>query len=820
MSFPRSFTAVRRLRAAFVSRFSRKRNLVQIESSTENLSESLVTPQYRFLSLFSLFAAVAAVAALFAFAGTAQASFSYTASPSQSPANPVETGTKVIYTLQGVADGNGVTKVDIFINVDGSNQTASFASENPNCTFTSPFFTCQSLSPFSNEVYRFSWDAPVGTSNIEFEAFCEHTDESDCTGGTTSTSTQAVDPSPGVLALSSQSLTVNEGNGSFSVTVTRSGGDAGSASIDIATADGTAVDGSDYSATSTTLTWNDGESGSKSVQVNLIDDSISESDEGLEVNLSNAQGATLGSPAQAIITVEDNDAPPGEIRVENSQLTVNEDIGNATLTVSRVNGSAGTVSLTITAVSGGTATNSVDYLFSSGVLQWADGEEGSKSITIGIVDDNQVEADETIPLLFDVAEFQISDSNVTMTIVDNDSVPGTIQFVSSEASVNEAAGTVSIQVSRSDGSTGAATVNVSSVAGSATADVDYTSVSSLLSWADGESGEKTVEISVLDDLLIEGSETINLELSDVTGASLGTPTTATVTISDDDEVSTLQISSIPDNVAEGDGSFTVSVSREGGSEGAAQVSITTAGSAVAGSDYSTDTTLLSWADGESGVKNLVITLVDDSELEGDETLEIQLSNVQGADLGSPASGTISILDNEIDLGSVQFDAAAVSVNESDGTATLSVNRTGSSGAASVDVSVTGGSAAGGEDYDFSGTTLSWANGESGSKSFTVSLTNDDSAEENETLTLNLSNPSDGLSVGAISSSTLTIQDDDSGLNPIEEAMKGIANGDPQREAVAQSIATICPQGVAETQLQNDCNALVGSALSDDGNVNA
>ncbi|WP_304441973.1 Calx-beta domain-containing protein, partial [Motiliproteus sp. MSK22-1] len=586
MSFPRKFSVARYLWVAMISRLNSDPGLA---ASTECVVKSQIVST----ALKILPTTIISTLLLF-WAATVQANVSFSAAPIQQPSNPVTVGTEVAYGLEAVADGAGASQIDIFINVNGVNQSAQFTSQTSECTLNGNFFTCGSRLPGESGGAVFSWDAPAGTSNIEFELFCLHSDQTTCSGDSTSISTEAAEAQPGELNISETGVTVNEEDGTATVTVTRSAGTSGAASVEFSTADGSAVDGSDYAATSGTLSWADGETGPKSIQITIVDDSVDEPDESFTVNLSNPVGASLGTSTTATVTIDDND----------------------------------------------------------------------------------------------------------------------------------------------------------------------------------------------------------------------------------DAAGTLQISSIPGSAGEGEGSFTVSVSREGGSEGAAQVSITTAGSAVAGSDYSTDTTLLSWADGESGVKNLVVTLVDDTEVEGDETLEIQLSNVQGADLGSPASGTITIQDNENNPGSVQFDAAAVSVNESDGTATLSVNRTGSSGAASVDVSVTGGSAAGGEDYDFSGTTLSWANGESGSKSFTVSLTNDDSAEENETLTLNLSNPSDGLSVGAISSSTLTIQDDDSGLNPIEEAMKGIANGDPQREAVAQSIATICPQGVAETQLQNDCNALVGSALSDDGNVNA
>ncbi len=72
--------------------------------------------------------------------------------------------------------------------------------------------------------------------------------------------------------------------------------------------------------------------------------------------------------------------------------------GRATLTVTRTDGSTGAVSVGYTTATGGTATEGADYTFTSGFLDWADGDTASKTFTVPIIDDTDVEGSETVNL--------------------------------------------------------------------------------------------------------------------------------------------------------------------------------------------------------------------------------------------------------------------------------------------------------------------------------------------------------------------------------------------------------------------------------------
>ncbi len=114
-------------------------------------------------------------------------------------------------------------------------------------------------------------------------------------------------------------------------------------------------------------------------------------------------------------------------------------------------------------------------------------------------------------------------------------VPGTLQFTATDFSVNEDAGSATIRVSRAGGDSGTVSVSYATGGGTATPGVDFTPVSGTLTWAGGDTSEKTFEVPILDDTEVEGDKTVELTLTSPTGgAELGDPSAATLTIVDND----------------------------------------------------------------------------------------------------------------------------------------------------------------------------------------------------------------------------------------------------------------------------------------------
>ena len=175
-----------------------------------------------------------------------------------------------------------------------------------------------------------------------------------------------------------------------------------------------------------------------------------------------------------------------------------------------------------------------------------------------------------------------------LTIIDNDVAPaGILQFSAATYSVAENGGNATITITRTGGSTGVVGVRFATSNGTATAAADYTAVTQTVSFANGDTANKTVSIPIIDDTLVEGNETVNLTLSNPTGgATLGTPSTAVLTITDNDvaPAGTLQFSAATYSVAENGGNATITITRTGGSAGAVGVTFATSnGTATAGS---------------------------------------------------------------------------------------------------------------------------------------------------------------------------------------------------------------------------------------------
>lgn len=237
--------------------------------------------------------------------------------------------------------------------------------------------------------------------------------------------------------------------------------------------------------------------------------------------------------------------------------------------------------------------------------------------------------------------------------------PGALAFDNGTYAVTEGPNTtVTITVIRTGGSDGAASVVYTTSSGTAAAPGDYITASDTLDWAAGDATSKTFNIVIVNDSTPENQEAFTVSLSNAVGAGLGTAINATVTINDDDIVSSpgeLQFENTGYSVTEGaDSTVTISVTRSLGSAGAASVQYDTAnGLATAPGDYTAVVAgTLSWTDGEVTAKTFDVLITDDSAPELIESFTVNLSTVMGASLGANTSTTVTIIDNDKITGKV------------------------------------------------------------------------------------------------------------------------------------------------------------------------
>lgn len=333
------------------------------------------------------------------------------------------------------------------------------------------------------------------------------------------------------IGFSSPVYAVGEGAGSVTLSVLRQNGSNGVFSIDYATTNGTATAGADYSSATGHLSFASGEM-LKTITIPILEDSIIEGDENFTVNLFNLQPPSAGQliNTSARVTIVDNDAG---FYLSNAVYTVSEAGTNLLVTVMRTNASVADTNSVAVFTSDGTATAGSDYTATSAVLSFTNGET-SKIISIPILQDTLVEGDETffVSLTNATGGAQIiGPSSAVVTIVDDDSG---LKFSSPAYAVSESGVSATITVQRVGIVTNTVTVHYSTQDGTATAGADYVATSGTLVFTNGET-TKTFNVQIIDDTLIEGNETVLLNLSSPFGqASLQVPNASVLTIVDND----------------------------------------------------------------------------------------------------------------------------------------------------------------------------------------------------------------------------------------------------------------------------------------------
>lgn len=352
---------------------------------------------------------------------------------------------------------------------------------------------------------------------------------------------------------------------------------------------------------------------------------------------------------------------------------------------------------------------------------------------------------------------------------------GTVRFDSNGYQVekNVATGVATFAVVRIGGNQGSGTVQYTVSGGTAIAGKDFTPLSGTLTFATKETSKK-LTVKILNNTSSSGHKTIILTLINPTGALvLGTPSSVTMTIVDPNAGAVISSSSSSTattntvigfsatayGVAENGGTATITVVRSGVTTTAVGISYATSnGTATSGADYTGVTGTLSFASGET-TKTFTVPISNNTNIEGNRTFNVVLSSPTGGASVETSSSPVVINDDEgvpTGSGSIKFSSATYAVTESQGKAVITVNHVGGFGAVSVNYTTSNGSAISGSDYTAASGTLHFAAGET-SKTFTVIIANDSTTETDETVTLTLSSPTNGVPLSDPSTASLKIQ---------------------------------------------------------------
>ncbi|MEQ1643829.1 MAG: Calx-beta domain-containing protein, partial [Pyrinomonadaceae bacterium] len=231
-------------------------------------------------------------------------------------------------------------------------------------------------------------------------------------------------------------------------------------------------------------------------------------------------------------------------------------------------------------------------------------------------------------------------------------VPTSVNFSSSTYSGSESASAIQVTVTRGGDLSGAASVSYATGDGTAIAGEDYIAVSGNVTFEAGEA-TKTISISTINDNIFEGNETFTITLTGATGGNIFIlpPSMGTVSIIDNE--SAPGISGSATSVNETGTNFVVNVPVNLNRPAAPVVTVnftTVNGTATAGTDYVATSGTLTFNALETS-KTIPVTIIGDSLVEGNETFTI---NLNGATIGFVSNPTIPI--NIVDLGGFEADA--------------------------------------------------------------------------------------------------------------------------------------------------------------------
>ncbi|MBE8966908.1 DUF4347 domain-containing protein [Nostocales cyanobacterium LEGE 12452] len=339
----------------------------------------------------------------------------------------------------------------------------------------------------------------------------------------------------------------NSGTQAVTFTVTRSGGIGVASTVDYAF-NGAATFGSDYNniqvtgggtAVSGTLSFAVGET-TKTITADVLGDNAFELNEDITIILSNpslitgAPNSTITNSSATVNIINDDSQPTISI----SDVSVTEGntgaTTNANFTISLSNPSSQQITVNYNTSDGTAQIVDYDYNSDSGTIVFNPGET-SKTLSIGVIGDNQSEANETFSVnLSGATNGTIADSLGIATII-NDDNPTTVSI--SDVSIAEGkTGTTTnanFILTLSAPSLQQVTVNYNTSDGTAkVSDSDYNSDSGTIVFNPGETS-KTLGISVIGDNKTETNETFSVNLFGATNTTI-TDSLGVATITNDD----------------------------------------------------------------------------------------------------------------------------------------------------------------------------------------------------------------------------------------------------------------------------------------------
>ena len=502
------------------------------------------------------------------------------------------------------------------------------------------------------------------------------------------------------------------------------------------------------------------------IPVQPTDNGHSEPDESLILWLSQGDGYALGSLQVYSLTIADDDGPRAEFA--RAESGVDEDGGTHDVVINLDPSPAGNVSINYQM--GGPATRDVDYSIAgvTGSTGSVSASAGDSSVTIpvNITDDSLTEGDERLELtLLPSSDYNLGTQRTHALTIRDDDLPR-VSFAAGTSNPVEGVGEHPVTVRLDQPAPSDFTLRYG-VGGTAIRNRDYRVDNTV------EVSATATSVAILVDITNDGDnepdETVVLTLRAGSGYAVGDPGEHTLTIADDDPP-LVAFAAASASVSERGGAHRATILLEPGPHADITVRYTVDGTATEGDDFTISdcggdpcTAMVERGQGPVAVP---ITILNDGDAEGDETVVLTLTGGDGYDLALPVRYELTIKDDDAPVAT--FTAASGEVAEGDSGSVIPHNvevkldRPAPAGGTLLTFSVSSPpniGATSSDDYGVPATMTARVQAGDSSTDIPVTIVGDGDNEADEVLVLTL-DPGRGYSVGSADEYTLTIVDDD------------------------------------------------------------
>ncbi|MCY3959972.1 MAG: fibronectin type III domain-containing protein [Chloroflexi bacterium] len=467
--------------------------------------------------------------------------------------------------------------------------------------------------------------------------------------------------------------TTNATENEIEVTVSLSADPERQVLIPLTTANLGGASASDYSGVPTSLTFASGET-SKSFTFSATADAVDDDGESLRLTFGTLPPrVTAAAPSQAVVSITDDDDPAVTVSFGQPTYTVGE--GNTvTVIVTLSADPERTVEIPLLKVNQGGATSG-DYSGVPTSVTFNSGET-TETIAFSALQDSVDDDRESVRLTLGNLPARVSAGThtaATVAITDDDDPAVTVMFGAATYPVAEG-GEVTVTVRLSADPERTVEIPLTTTNQGAASNADYSGVPAEVTFTSGET-EQTFTFSATSDSVDDDGESVKLGFggSLPTGVSAGTPATAMVAITDDDDpVVTVSFGQASYSVAEGD-DLTVTVTLSADPERTVEipVSVTTMDGATA-ADYSGVPASVTFQSGDT-TETFTFTALQDTVDDDGESVKLGFggSLPAGVSAAAPDATTVTIADDDDPAVTVSFGQASYSATEG-GTATVTV----------------------------------------------------------------------------------------------------------------------------------------------------